>query len=65
MAFRDSLMGDSSKLKGHPNYSVWSFKMQNLLSRDNVWKLVEPPPGIVAPTTPTELAILEQQKKRL
>lgn len=64
MALRDGLMGDSSKLEGIPNYSVWSFKMQSLLNRDDVWRIVDPPLGTLAPTTPAEIAALEALKKK-
>jgi hypothetical protein len=58
MASRDSFMGDSSKLDGNPNYSVWSFKMRNMMSREDVWKLIDPPAGTVAPTDPAKIAAL-------
>lgn len=64
MAFRDGLMGNSSKLEGIPNYTVWSFKMESLLNRDDVWRIVYPPPRIVAPTIPAEIAALEALKKK-
>jgi hypothetical protein len=37
MAFRDTSIGDASKLDGNPNYSVWSFKMRNLMSKEDIW----------------------------
>lgn len=64
MTSRDALMGDSSKLDGNSNYSVWSFKMRNMLSREDVWKLVEPPVGTVAPTNPAEIAALQLVKHK-
>lgn len=64
MAFRESQIADSSKLEGIPNYSVWEFKVRSVLNRDDVWKLVDPPPGTVAPTDPAEIAALEIQKKK-
>lgn len=64
MAFRDSTMGDASKLEGNPNYSVWSFKLRNMMTREDIWKLVEPPVGTVASTDPTKLAALQIQKSK-
>ncbi|OAE32015.1 hypothetical protein AXG93_2772s1250 [Marchantia polymorpha subsp. ruderalis] len=64
MASRDVPMGDSSKLEGNLNYSVWSFKMRNMLSREDTWRLVDPPAGTVAPTTPAEIAALQLQKNK-
>jgi hypothetical protein len=63
MTSKDSFIADaSSKLDGNSNYSVWSFKMKNMMSRDDVWKLADPPAGTVAPTDPAELAALRVQK---
>lgn len=64
MASRDVSMGDSSKLEGNLNYSVWSFKMRNMLSREDTWRLVDPPAGTVAPTTPAQIAALQLQKNK-
>lgn len=64
MALRDSTMGEASKLDGNTNYSVWSFKMRNVMTREDTWKLVEPPAGTVAPTDPAELAALRIQKNK-
>ena len=52
MALRDGVIGDSSKLEGISNYSIWSFKMQSLLNRDDVWRVVDPPSKTLSPTTP-------------
>lgn len=38
--------------------------MRNILSRDDAWKLVDPPSGTVAPTDPVEIEKLESAKKR-
>lgn len=44
MASRDSFIEEaSSKLDGNSNYSVWSFKMKYMMSRDDLWKIVDPP----------------------
>lgn len=64
MADRDSLMTDSSKLDGIPNYSIWSFKMKNLLSRDDIWQIVDPPPSTLAPTIPADIVALQVLKNR-
>lgn len=64
MAFRDGLMGESSKLEGNPNYSVWSIKMRHLLDRDDAWRLIDPPPGTVVPTAPVDIVALEASKKK-
>lgn len=63
MALRDSLMAESSKLDDK-NYSIWEFKMRNLLNGDDALKLVDPPNGTVAPTDPDEKAALESAKKK-
>lgn len=38
--------------------------MRNMLSREDTWKLAEPPAGTVAPTDPVELAALQVQKNK-
>lgn len=58
MAFRDTSIGDASKLEGNPNYSVWSFKMRYMMTREDTWKLVEPPAATVALTDLAEIAAL-------
>lgn len=64
MALREVSMGETSKLDGNTNYSVWSFKLRNMLCREDTWKLVEPPPGTIAPTDPAEVAALQVQKNK-
>lgn len=48
MASKDSFIGDASKLEGISNYVVWSFKLRNMMNRDDVRRIVDPPAGIVA-----------------
>lgn len=38
--------------------------MRNMLSREDTWKLVNPPPGTVAPTDPADIAALQVQKNK-
>lgn len=64
MTSKDPLMSEASKLEGNPNYAVWSFKLKNLMNRDEMWKVVEPPPGTVAPTNPVDVAALQELKNR-
>lgn len=64
MALRESLIGDASKLEGNPNYIVWSFKICNLLTREDTWKLVDPPVGTVAPTSQADIEALQIQKNK-
>ena len=40
MALGDGAVTEVSKLEGSHNYNVWSFKVKNLLKRDNLWDLV-------------------------
>lgn len=64
MASRDTLIGEASKLEGIPNYSVWSFKLRNILNRDDIWQVVDPPAGTVAPTTQADKDALQVLKNR-
>lgn len=64
MAFWDILMGDAFKLEGNPNYNAWSFKMWNMISREDVQKVVEPLVRIVAPTDSVEVDALQVQKNK-
>jgi hypothetical protein len=35
---------ESSRLDG-PNYSIWSFRMKNILQREGLWRFVTTPPS--------------------
>lgn len=64
MAPRDNSMGDFAKLEGNPNYNVWSFKMRNLMTREDTWKVVDPHVGTIAPTTQADIDALQIQKNK-
>lgn len=64
MASRDALIGEASKLEGIPNYAVWSFKLRNILNRDDIWRVVDPPAGTVAPTAQVDIDALQVLKNR-
>lgn len=59
-----TVVSDTSKLEGHPNYPVWSFKVRNILSRDDSWRVVDPPPGTIAPTLHADIDALQVVKNR-
>lgn len=64
MASRDALIGEASKLEGIPNYAVWSFKLLNILNREDIWRVVDPPAGTVAPIAQVDIDALQVLKNR-
>lgn len=60
MAFRKSTMSEASKLEGTPNYSAWSFKLRNMMTKEDTWKLVEIPAGTIAPNRIKSLTSREE-----
>ncbi len=64
MALRELSIGEASKLEGNPNYHVWSFKLRNMMNREDVWKFIDPPAGTIVPTDPDELATIQIQKSK-
>lgn len=64
MAFCDSIIGDNLKLEGNPNCSVWSFKMRNMISGEDIWKIVDCLENTVAPIDPTKIAALRLPKQK-
>jgi hypothetical protein len=40
MALSDEAVAKVSKLEGFHTYSVWGFKVENLLNRDDLWDMV-------------------------
>ena len=47
MAQVDNSLGlsETSKLNGAGNYTVWKFRVKQLLEKEDLWELVEAPPS--------------------
>jgi hypothetical protein len=60
MAFGDGAVTEVAKLEGAHNYSVWSFKVKNLLERENLWDLVSN--STLAIVGDDETAALERER---
>jgi transposase InsO family protein len=76
MSSADSMVSDTAKLSGASNYSVWKFRIKNVLIKEDLWDLVESitvpagtdaaEDGVVVQSAPSTIAatILERKKKR-
>ena len=61
MARSDNSLSDVTKMSGCENYGIWKFRMKQLLQKEDLWELVQPPTIIVYPVVaegPSEVKIL-------
>ena len=65
MAFRDETITKVAKLEGAHNYSVWSFKVKNLLERENLWDLVSNLTLAIVGVDETTMLERERPKKKI
>jgi hypothetical protein len=67
VAAESQSMSETTKLAGVSNYSVWRFRVKNILQKEDLWAVVEPPPlapGTVVPIETADQAVARVRREQ-